>query len=325
MPGIVLTAGIHPIFSDGLAFVATVYGVNPTVLLIVEVIFFGLVVSSTVQWIYYVYEGFRLPSLTAISGRLNKTRLSNLQAKYRSIRGNLAFDKLTAREQQKVYKIYEYLQDFPLRLEPSGISERYIDRPTRLGNIITTYELYPESRYGIDGVFYWQHLLNFAPDSARKEFDEQYAFAESLLLTSFSGALVGAIHFLILVGFWIGSMGTVLFALATGPLASIVLTIFGVTTWIFFYYSALSAHRDAGASFRAIVDAVMPKFAEWAKGAEVPLAPEILDKSKNLRDYLRDMQKISEKPKPELRFRSRLFSVALLTLLQLLRKKFTSI
>src|SRR4030095_3616915 len=321
MPGIVLTAGIHPIFSDGLEFVAKVYGVNSTVLLIVEVIFFGLVVSSAVQWIYYVYEGFRLPKLTALSGRLNKNRLSKLQVKYRSIYGNRDFDKLSPLEQQKIYKIYEQLADYPLRLEPSGVSERYVDRPTRLGNIITTYEMYPETRYGIDGVFYWQHLLNLAPDSARNEFNEQYAFAESLLLTSFSGALVGAIHFLILIGFWLGSITSVIITLARGPLASMVLTIFGALTWIFFYYSALSAHVDAGASFRAIVDAAIPKFVEWAKETEVSLAPEMLDKSKKLRDYLRDMQQCSEGAEAELRSRWHSFRSALMNLLQFLLKK----
>src|SRR5262249_24471261 len=149
------------------------------------------------------------------------------------------------------------------------------------------------------------------------------ACAERLWPTSFSGALVGATQSLLLLGFWLGSTGTVLATLAMGPLASIVLTIFGVSTWVFFYYSALSAHRDAGASFRAIVDAAIPKFAQWAEEAEAPLAPEILDKSNKLRDYLRDMRDCSEKPEAQLHTRWGSLGETLITLVQFLSKKYS--
>jgi len=183
LPGIILTMGFHPVLSTWLVRVGSVYDISSTVFLVAEVIFFGLIVSSSIQWIYYVYEGFRLPQLTALVGCINRRRVAGLQEQLRSSQQGRNFDDLSEDEKDRVTRIYEDISDFPLRRADTGAIEHYAERPTRLGNIVATYELYAETRYGVDGIYYWYHLLNLAPDSARKHFEEQYAFAESLVLT----------------------------------------------------------------------------------------------------------------------------------------------
>ena len=288
LPGIVLAAGIHPIFSDGLKFVAAVYGLDTTVLLITEVVFFGLLVSSWVKQIYYLFEGFRLPQLTAWGLKRQRKKLSRLEDAHLLIQGERSFDELNETEKLKVYKIDERLQEFPLRRNTVGSPEQYVDRPTRLGNIIATYELYPKTRYGIDGIDFWQHLLSFAPESARESFDEQYAFAESLLLASFSGAVVTIIHAIVLVGFLIGLVVEPI-KIPTGPLASAILMTIGAASWWLFYCSALTAHAEAGSYCRAAIDLAIPEFVNWAKKAQAPLQSDALQNITKLQTYLRDL------------------------------------
>jgi hypothetical protein len=75
LPGIVLTLGLHPVVSTLLGAFGYLYGVKDgAVILVVEVLFWGLLVSSAINPIYYVYEGFRLPWLSARARSKRKTR-----------------------------------------------------------------------------------------------------------------------------------------------------------------------------------------------------------------------------------------------------------
>jgi hypothetical protein len=48
--------------------------------------------------------------------------------------------------------------------------------------------------HGVDATSFWYHFLNLASDGTRKAFEDKYAFAESMVLASFAGALVAAIQ-----------------------------------------------------------------------------------------------------------------------------------
>lgn len=289
LPGIVVWLGVHPLIATLAARMESLYGVGSTLLLIAEVIFFGLVISSPVQPIYYVYEGFALQSLTAIAGWANKRRVRALNETLTEFELQTQLPgSLSPFDRSRCGKTYERLLDFPVRLRDDGMGEHYCERPTRLGNIIATYELYPKTRYGIDGVFYWFHLLHLAPENSQREFAGQYAFAESLVLASFSGALVAILHLFILIGFGIGKLfpNFIVVVLHTGPKTSASLMVFGVAIWAVFYAAALPAHREAGKQFQSIVDAVMPCFVDWISKARAPLDDTTIRESKKVWKYL---------------------------------------
>jgi hypothetical protein len=289
LPGIVLAAGVHPLISTLAPIIDSLYGVGTSVLFVAEVVFFGLIVSSATQWIYYVYEGFRLQLLTTLAGPANQRRVRQLSELMNQLQTQLqTAGSFPPSQENSRIKTYEALLDFPVRQGNDGKVEHFAERPTRLGNIIATYELYPKTVYGVDGVFYWFHLLNFASENSRREFADQSAFAESLVLTSFSGALVAFLHALVLIGFGIGiwSHRLVFVVLQTGPKTSLSLMAFGITVWASFYAAALPAYREAGKMFKSIVDIAMPSFVEWVQKVNAPLGDAATHNAKKVRNYL---------------------------------------
>lgn len=274
LPGIVLTVGLHPLLRKLIATAMSEYGITEAaVVLVVEIVFWGLVVSSATDRIYYIYEGFTLSWLTGRNKSRLERKLKSLVERFETLRKASQQRKLTPAESDQFALTYEELGQFPLERDDAGVPRWYVDRSTQLGNVIATYELYARTRYGVDGVFFWYHLLNLAPTSARSEFDEQYGFAESLVLTSFSGVVLLGIHLLLLLGWSVSSLCTPC-AIATAPtplLTSLVLAAFGLMVFVVFYELAVPAHREAAKMIRAIVDAAMPQFVTWAKTATLPL------------------------------------------------------
>ena len=145
LPGIVLASGVHPLIAKWAPRIASQYGVGSTVLLVAEVIFFGLAVSSVIQWIYYIYEGFRLRPLTALAHKLNKRRLKTLRTSFDQLQN---VQNPSPSEENRLYRVYGALLDFPLKRLDDGSVVRCAERPTRLGNIIAVYELYPRLSMG---------------------------------------------------------------------------------------------------------------------------------------------------------------------------------
>lgn len=274
LPGIVLTLGLHPLLNGLTKSVAPTYGITePAVVLIAEVILLGLVLSSCINWIYYVYEGFKLPWLTALAGKWNKRHLAASVIEYEKVLNGRQFADLSADEKVQASLIHEKLADYPLELSPAGKPERSSERPTTLGNIIASYELYAKTRYQLDGVFYWYHLLAQAPDLAAKEFSEKYAFAESLVLTSFAGAVVAVVDVLVLVGFGIAKLfpSVTLVRIPIGVNSTIALALFGAVMFLLFYGLSLPAHREAGRVFRSIVDLSIKKVQDIVNSTAAPL------------------------------------------------------
>jgi hypothetical protein len=190
-------------------------------------------------------------------------------------------------EQTTVTRAYEYISDFPLIRQSDGSTEYKAERPTRLGNIIATYEKYAESRYHVDGIHFWYHFLNLATDTSRKAFEEKYSFAESMVLTSFAGALVATVHLFVLVGLWIGALSPklIMVRLSTGLGLSAWMTALGLTVWLLFYRASLPAHREAGTALRAIIDSVFPNFVAWA--ATMQFTETDIERIEKLGEYLK--------------------------------------
>jgi hypothetical protein len=137
-------------------------------------------------------------------------------------------------------------------------------------------------------VFYWFHLLGCAPDAARQEFDDQYSFAESLVLTSFAGSIVVLVNAIPLIGHLVGpycdaceTMSTRLGAAHPG-----VSVLVGLVVFLTFYRLALPVQREAGRMFRAFVDLGHEKFLGWVNTTSVPPDHLVVKRIRILRDYL---------------------------------------
>jgi len=261
LPGVVGMLAVHPLLVPYLREVRQVFDVQSGVVVAAEIIVLGLIFSSAARPIYWIYEGFRWKWLTRLARRWNNRCVTAWQGEMSEIYGHRSARDLSDEEHDRVEVLNEKLSDFPIKRTPEGYYW-FVERPTRLGNIISTYELYPSLEYGIDGRTYWHHLLNLASDSTRKEFDEQQNFARSLVLTSFAGGCAALIGAMLLLGLSLGRLfpSAPLVAVSVGLRGTTLLTSMGLLIWAGFYWLALPAHRDASEMFRAIVDDVHRKF-----------------------------------------------------------------
>lgn len=290
LPGIVMTIGVHPVLAGVFDRWIKLYGFSESLVVLgAEIIFWGLLLSSTTNWVYYVYEGFQLLWLTAMPRRWNERRLAALNKAYNGFVAERAKRTLSPREEEEASLVYEKLLDYPLQWLSDEVSapKRYVDRSTLLGNIITCYELYPKTRYRIDGVYYWHHLLALAPDNVRAEFNEKYAFAESLVLTSFAGGTAAAFNGVVMLGLAIGTLsGVVVAEVPVGGSQAAALTTFGLSIFVIFYLLAISAHREVAAIFRSVVDLSIGKLERWSKNVAAPLSPEAEKRIDTVKRYL---------------------------------------
>lgn len=284
MPGIILALGIHPLIMRLLPVLQSLYGVGAAVLLAAETIVLGLALSSSIQLVYYIYEGFALEPLTRFPRRLNEARVKRLRILTERLRRK---EELTPSERRRRDVAFEKLTDYPVRRRVDGSVEYYAESATRLGNIIATYELYADTRYGIDGTFFWFHLLALAPENLRKEFGDQYAFSESLVLASSAGALVALLHSIILIGIGIGRLcPRIAIEVGFGLSTSVAFIGSGMFVSLLFYWASLPAHKEAGKIFQSIVDCVMPDFTKWVKEFNAPLRDDEASKLEEVRRYL---------------------------------------
>lgn len=290
LPGIVLTIGFHPLLSGLLRRHAAIYGLTEGVVVIVaEVMFWGLIVSSAVNWVYYIYEGYRLRWITEVARPFNSRRLKSTESKLSEL--YLTYDTWSDDEREMASAFYEELRDYPLKVQQNGDVVHYVYRATRLGNIIATYEMYPETRYGVDGVFYWFHFLQWAPTSAKADFDELYDFAESLVLTSFAGAAVALVHLIACAGFlYAHSTGDAPIVLPVRGSESLALLLLGVAFCVLFYYLALPAHREAGKVFKALVDASLSNVTDFIDKTRTSIDSDRSSRAERAHWYLSDLR-----------------------------------
>lgn len=288
LPGLIAAIGLHLHFPAKLLHnLEGPYAITSTVLFFIEVVLFGFLLTSAAVPIFHLYEGFLLPWLTKPARIWNERRVSSLQGKLYDLYSDGPLDDISSAKRQKIVMIEAFLSDFPIREQ--GESYIYeVERPTRLGNIIATYELYASRRYGVDGVFFWFHLVHLAPEVSRDDFQENSVFAESILLASAAGALVALVASLVMIGLAVGSMFPSI-AVFEAP-ASVPTTwtsmMFGLAVFSICYRLSWPAHRAAGKSFCALVDLAMPAFQDWVSKAPVPPPNALKKRAKDIKGYL---------------------------------------
>jgi hypothetical protein len=179
IPGFLLAMGLYPLLAAIHEFAR--WGISLENLVILASIVAGWVVIALDQPIYMAFEGRRYwPAWLRRALRSSeKRRLERLlRAEERAYRQQQGGDKVEG--ERRNLEAWVKIRKFPLNKDgqPSA------DMPTRLGNLITSYETYPDNRYGADAIFYWYRIWLMLDKDLREELDARQAVADSGLYAS---------------------------------------------------------------------------------------------------------------------------------------------
>jgi hypothetical protein len=285
LPGLIASIGLHAyrplaIVSD----FTKPLEIDQNVLFFIEVILFGFLLSSSSRTIFYIYEGFRLPWITWPAKLWTARKVLRRQSRLEDL-----FEK-GMQGSAEAERIQSYLADFPYRADGADFVYE-AERPTRIGNIIASYELYPENVYGIDAVFYWNHLTFLAPKELREDLDDKSSLAESVLLSSGAGAVIAIVSFLVLLyktlkfSYLKGNF----FLPPEGKTLALHTFLFGVVAFLVFYRLSFPAYREYRDSFRAMIDLAIPEFETWLSKAPVAPPAELKEDARKVEEYLRTL------------------------------------
>ncbi len=208
------------------------------------VLILGALISTANSETYKIYEG-----RTRWPRRLKAWAIATEQARVDRLR-KTADSATTQADYDEAW--YE-LRIYPLN--DNGDPEA--THPTRMGNILAGYEQYPNTRYGMDSVFYWPRIWLQIDKDVKEEIDSQWSVADGFLTLSaisYSGAAIWLTQALV---------GLFRFGLGALPFASVRLTMLASAGWLvlgyFWYRMGLPFHRENGEAFKSIFDVYREK------------------------------------------------------------------
>lgn len=246
VPGAILTAAATPLVIRLL----TALGIPSSDLAAILaglVIFLGFFLSLLDDSIYQIFEG-RMWWPQWLSRRRTKRwgkRVETLHGKAKD-------------PKDPMYKEYWYrLRQFPTKWDEK--TQTWIPaatEPTKIGNVLASYENYPDDRYRMDSVFYWPRLWWAIDKDTRDQVDTSWAIVDSLMYTSAGAALLALIYALSALVSYVASLtGRVwIFSsdqerlLATGGAASLILLAYLCMRF------SVSGHLRNGETFKALFD-----------------------------------------------------------------------
>jgi hypothetical protein len=171
IPGFFLCLGLLPLLNITLEMIGWTSRFEYA--LITLVIFAGWLITISDMKIYMLFEGRRYwwpARLAAFFRSREQARIDRLIASTRSA------DELISSEAY-----------FDLRNVPMNDANDYVAKyPSRLGNLLTAFELYSKRTYGIDSIFYWPRIWLKIDKDTREEIDGSQALADSTTYSSFS-------------------------------------------------------------------------------------------------------------------------------------------
>lgn len=178
LPGIVLSAATAPVLLWFLRQFSLEAHTAEAVA--VSAVFWGWFVTLADSPIYMLFEGRRYwpPPISRFFVRREGARMARLVRAVEERRK--APDSKTSNQ---VAEARVDLLDFPVDRMTGRPAAWY---PTRLGNLMTAYETYTWTRYGLDAIFYWPRLWAILDKDLRGEIDEQQAVVDSAVYVSFA-------------------------------------------------------------------------------------------------------------------------------------------
>lgn len=137
--------------------------------------------------------------------------------------------------------------------------------PTRLGNILASYENYPSLRYGMDSVFYWPRIWLQLEKDTRSEVDESWAIADAFTYLV-GGLLFAAITYFVAglwsaLAPWASPLRAEAWRLVAAGLALLVLARMA-------YWISLPLHARNGEVFKSLFDLFHDKVAHLAPATD---------------------------------------------------------
>lgn len=205
VPGFLLLLGLIPILNTALRWAG--WDVQREYVYVLTVILAGWLVVILDMQIFMLFEGRRyLPARLAERLRTREekrcARLQQFVDSYLDgVRRGAA--QTPARERKYLESLVE-LRNFPV--DDDG--RRKAELPTRLGNLLRSYEGYSMRVYGMSAVFYWPRLWLKLNKDLREEIDSNQAIADSTVYAPFALGVSGLL--------WLAyALGTTLRALIT--------------------------------------------------------------------------------------------------------------
>jgi hypothetical protein len=237
----------------------------------VEAIAWGFAIVMSDMPIYMLFEGRRYwpgPLYRFFRDRENKRRLALIAIMDKE--GPVTRRGLEAGVEHSKFPIDED-------------GESCVEHPTRLGNLIESYEVYPEVNYGLDAVFYWYRLWLMLDKDTRAELDIAQSMVDCAVYVVFVLGLSGLIFFTyasveVLSGIahrldWSFLEGLATLRLPYVPSwpALILLGLLCFLSGFILYRFSLPAHAQYGELFKAVFDQYRAKleFDDVVKQVEI--------------------------------------------------------
>jgi len=244
LPGALATVLIYPFTSLRTDLLSAAFtDIWRELLLVVVAIFLiGALISALSGKIYKIFEG-RLLWSQFLFDWLQAFQASRVRALTKS-----AEKAKTEKRTLRYDEIWARLRMYPL--DEKG--NPYASHPTLLGNILAAYEAYPETRYGMDSVFYWPRLWLELDKDKKTEIDGAWSVADGFLHLSAAGFL-GGMLWIITALINLASGFLLHLPLGTGKLSALgglILILFGYLI----YRLSLTFHRRNGETFKATFD-----------------------------------------------------------------------
>ena len=281
LPGLVLTGGLHPFLVAGgiQSKLVRFLPLGSQELVVVEVMTFGLLAYALTIHVYHIVHGARAPWLTSLSNRYTRHKVRTQAVRLKELYGNNDYYSLGLRTKRKVASIYNYLHDFSLEVAKGGTPQYRVDSRTRLGCIIDGYTSYPETRYGVDGSFYWERINYLFPAEVRKGLDSVEAEAQGMVLSAAACWLTSALSISAIVLSGVAGLLPIWIPRMTVPIYTDLafLLVASAAGLLLFNLLAREAHRDFGRKFTAAFDVWSAEIRSWIDNQAIPFPPETID------------------------------------------------
>lgn len=179
---IVIPSCVYIYFNDSILISQIIDNLNNFLLTgIIISIVVGLFIDSMERPIIQFIEGYHLQKILP-KKMFHKMQTHQYQECIKLIqnRNLLIKEGMTTIRKDVLYNlIFYYYSIYLYYLYHAKLDEDQIKSllmPTTFGNIFKSIEVYPNWKYGMDGVFFWSRLISNISELERKDLDIQYAF-----------------------------------------------------------------------------------------------------------------------------------------------------